>query len=302
MSPRVCLIFVPVAGHAKAGEDLLTIRGILTPFVVLDIYVTTVNMGAGQIAQRVRDHGFDLIVAAGGDGTVSEVANVMAGTYQPVGILPQGTANVFARRLEIPTDLRAACRTLLTGGDRYVDVVLCNDQPMIASLSIGFEAEAIATLSQKEKKRWGIWAYPIAQVKQLWGGLRPFEAEIEVEGEKRIVSASAITVANTVSRLTLLAQGPSRILPDDGQVSVTIIDPKSRLSAIVCGFVLLWAGLFQRSAHHPAITYFRACHLRVETTTPQAVILDGDPIDSVPFDIRCRPRSLRVVVPAQAGE
>lgn len=301
MSARVCLIFVPVAGHAKAGEDLLTIRRLLTPFVQLDIYVTTVNMGAGQIAQRVRNHGFDLIVAAGGDGTVSAVADVVAGTYQAIGILPQGTANVFAKRLGIPTDLQAACRTLLTGCDRYVDVVECNGQPMIASLSIGFEAEAVNSLSQSDKKRLRIWAYPYAQLRQLWGGLHPFKADIEVNGEKRVVSASAITVANAVSKFTLLAQGPGRILPDDGQVSVTIVDPKSRWSALICGFVLLGAGLFQRPARHPAITYFRTCDLRIETTPPQTVTLDGDRIESVPFEIHCRPRSLRVVVPQDSA-
>lgn len=127
------LIFNPVSGQGNAEEELAFIKQMLEPAMNLAVHFTTPKVSAEQLAQEAIAAQADLIIASGGDGTVSAVAGELMGTDIPLGIIPRGTANAFAVALGIParlTPLRSACETILAGKTRIVDAARCNGLPM----------------------------------------------------------------------------------------------------------------------------------------------------------------------------
>jgi diacylglycerol kinase (ATP) len=99
------LIFNPISGQGNAEEDLKLIQQLLKPAMELVVCLTTPEISAQQLAREAIEAKADLIIASGGDGTISAVAGVMVGTTIPVGIIPRGTANAFAVALGIPAYL-----------------------------------------------------------------------------------------------------------------------------------------------------------------------------------------------------
>ncbi|MCU0536079.1 MAG: methylglyoxal synthase [Hydrococcus sp. Prado102] len=110
------LIFNPVAGQGNAEQDLSLIRQILEPYLNLKIHQTTPEVNPEQLLKTALSTHADLVIASGGDGTVSAVAGALINTGIPLGIIPRGTANAFAVALGIPGSPRNACQIIL--GDR----------------------------------------------------------------------------------------------------------------------------------------------------------------------------------------
>ena len=138
-----CLIFNPVAGQSDPEQDLLTIQTLLEPEIDLDIRLTTPDVDAGQLAHEAVARGVHMIIASGGDGTLSAAAEALVGTNIPLGVISRGTANAFASALEIPDTIEAACQTILTGTMRVVDTARCNGKPMVLLAGVRFEAEMV---------------------------------------------------------------------------------------------------------------------------------------------------------------
>ena len=94
--PKVCLIHNPVAGLSEKDKDLPKIKGFLEPYVNLTVKETTEEITAAELTRNAIEEGFEQVVASGGDGTVSEVAQQLVGTDVTLGIIPRGTANALA--------------------------------------------------------------------------------------------------------------------------------------------------------------------------------------------------------------
>jgi len=150
-----CLIFNPVAGQSDPEQDLLTIQTLLEPEIDLDIRLTTPDVDAGQLAHEAVARGVHMIIASGGDGTLSAAAEALVGTNIPLGVISRGTANAFASALEIPDTIEAACQTILTGTMRVVDTARCNGKPMVLLAGVGFEAEMVEKADREAKKPLG---------------------------------------------------------------------------------------------------------------------------------------------------
>ena len=215
------LIFNPVSGQGDPNQDLKLIRQILEPQIQVNVVLTNEEISAGEQAQAAIAAGVDLVIASGGDGTVSAVAEAVMQTETPLGVIPRGTANAFSVALGIPTNLRAACETILTGTTRQVDVATCNHLPMILLGGIGFEAETVERANREMKNRFGVLAYLVAGMQQL-ADQAPFSAELEIDGEVNHFDCVAITVANAAPPTSVLAQGFGEVVNDDGLLDVTI--------------------------------------------------------------------------------
>ncbi|WP_295145804.1 MULTISPECIES: lipid kinase [unclassified Saccharopolyspora] len=131
-----------------------------------------------ETVESAVDDGHDLIVLGGGDGTVSSVVDVLAHREVPMGLLPLGTANDFARTMHIPDDLDAACRTIARGHVVDVDLGLCGGNYYVNRASAGLGAAVAQHMSASLKKRVGALAYPVATVQALRKH-RPFTATLE---------------------------------------------------------------------------------------------------------------------------
>ncbi|ACK68695.1 diacylglycerol kinase catalytic region [Gloeothece citriformis PCC 7424] len=293
-----CLIFNPVSGQNNPQHDLEIIQTFLQPYLNLDIYLTSLEKGADQLAQEAVQRGVELLIASGGDGTVSAVAKAAIGTGIPLAIIPRGTANAFANGLGLPLTLEESCLAILQGAMLTVDTALCNNQPMLLLAGIGFEANTVKEADRQLKDHFGIFAYILAGLDQL-KNLENFEVTLETECLKITVNASAITVANFAPPTSILAQGIGSNRPDDGLLDVTIIAPLNALEALSQAIELFECGIAHSNTENNHIGYLRVQKINITTNPPQPITLDGEMIegDSIIFEVI--PASLKVVASYQ---
>jgi YegS/Rv2252/BmrU family lipid kinase len=296
MKRSACLIFNPVAGQSDPEQDLLTIETLLAPKIDLDIRLTTPEVDAGQLAQEAVERGVHMIIASGGDGTLSAAANALVGTNIPLGVISRGTANAFASALGIPDTIEGACQTILEGTTRVVDAAQCNGKPMVLLAGVGFEAEMVEKADRESKNRFGMLAYIMAGVKQL-REFDTFEAKIETDEKVITVTAAAVTIANAAPATSILAQGPAGIIFDDGLLDLTVVAPENRTGAIASAYHLLQSAFRGDAAERDDIGYLRARRIKVTTEPPQKVVLDGEIIGTTPIDVECVPGGLTILVP-----
>jgi YegS/Rv2252/BmrU family lipid kinase len=253
--------------------------------------VTVVATAAEALAARP-----EIVVAAGGDGTVSAVAAALVGGDVPLGILPCGTANSFASAVGVPLDPDAAVATLVGGERRVVDTARCGDRTMILHAMIGLHARTLAATTGDAKRRWGSLAYVASAVREL-GDLTPFEVELVTEDRAVRCAAVAVAIANTAPTKTVLARGAGRAPPDDALLDVTIVSAVTIAELIATGVHLYRHAQRDEPATRDNVGYFSCRRVRVTASPPQHVLVDGEPAGDTPLEIECAPGSLAVIAP-----
>lgn len=297
MQPEsMCLIFNPVAGQGNPEQDLAMIRSILEPAIALNVQMTTPEVSAAELAREAIQLGVTALIASGGDGTISAVADALIGKNIPLGIISRGTANGFANALGLPIAIAPACESILAGHTRVVDAATCNGLPMLLLAGIGFEAETVKNAGREAKNWLGMLAYVAAGIDQL-GKMQQFDAEIETEDKIITVTAAALTVANAAPPTSILAQGVAGVIFDDGLLDLTIVSTKSKTTAIAASFELLTSALNGEAVNRPDIGYLRAKSFKINTNPPQNVVLDGEIIGHTPIEVECIPNGLIIFTP-----
>lgn len=299
------LIFNPVAGQGNPNTDLALIKEVLEPQILVNVIMTKPDLDPADQAREVIDHilsknehdmGRSLIIASGGDGTVSAVAGAAMGTGIPLGVVPRGTANAFSVGLGIPTNLRAACETILAGNTHVIDGACCNDIPMILLAGVGFEAGMVDGASRQLKNELGNLAYVLSGVRQL-AAAEPFTATLEIDGEVTTVTTNAITVANVAPPTSVLAQGMGEVIPDDGLLEVTISTSTTRLQGINALASLMAAAAWGNPTQRDDITCLRTKSIKITTDPSQKLVIDGEILEANPMMFECLPQALTVFAP-----
>lgn len=298
MTRSACLIYNPAAGQGNSEQDLATIKSILEPEFDLDIRLTTKEIGGGELARQALEDRAEIIIASGGDGTISAVAEALIQTDVPLGAIARGTANAFANALDLPDTIEGACQIIVDGATRKVDAGICNGKPMILLAGIGFEAETVEDADRQTKNRLGMLAYVLSGLKQL-KDFEKFDTTIETDEKIINVEVSAITIANAAPPTSILAHGTAGVIYDDGLLDVTIITPKSRASAIAISYHLLQTASNDEAAERDDIGYLRTKWVKVTTDPPQKVVLDGEIIGDTPVEVKCVPEALTVFTPKE---
>lgn len=143
---RACIIHSPGGGSADA-EGLEASRKLLEANFRIDVLEVSDDTSPGRLAQRAVVSGARVLIASGGDGTVSAVGGVLAGMSQRrgyrLGILPRGTANSIAAWLGIPSDVEGASAVITRGATRLLDTALVNGRPMLLMAGVGVHGDAI---------------------------------------------------------------------------------------------------------------------------------------------------------------
>lgn len=292
------LIYNPASGQGSVDQDLDLIKQLLQPHMSLHIHETAADTHPKELVKEAIAQNADLVIASGGDGTVSAVAGALIDTGVPLGIIPRGTANAFAVALGIPRlqPIRAACQTILAGHTLKVDAARCNGLPMILLAGVGYEAETVELANREMKEQWGAMGYLMAGW-QILDEQNPFDAEIEAEGEVQHIQATAITVANAAPITSILAQGAGQVIYNDGLLDITIAGAESKLQAVTTMLRMLGAALTKAGVQQQNVVHGRAKKIRITTNPPQKVVIDGELVGTTPIDVECIPSGLTVFAP-----
>jgi YegS/Rv2252/BmrU family lipid kinase len=296
MTPSVALIFNPKAGQGDPDRKLSSIQQTLEPYCHLKTYLTTRTIEPSQLTKLALRGGVRSVIAAGGDGTISGVANALVRTGIPLGVIPTGTLNSFAAVLGIPANLEAACRIILSGVTRSIDIARCNGKILTLQVAIGYEADTIAATDRAMKRTWGVLAYLVSGIQQL-RQLKRFRVSLASDRETIELNAASVTIANAAPAKNFLAQGPAGVICDDGLLDVTAIAPNHWTTALGTALHLFRSGLDRTRVEHQDVCCFRTRKIAIQTDPPQRVAIDGDLWGMTPVEIDCVPHGLTVYVP-----
>jgi YegS/Rv2252/BmrU family lipid kinase len=252
-----------------------------------------------RCARRAIKRGCDVVVAVGGDGAVNQVATALTGTPVALGIIPTGTGNLLAGNLGIPRRLDRAAETVLSGMSRRIDVgraaVGGKSHNFTVACGIGFDADVMDSTRTRSKRRWGKLAY-FASAIAVSGRIGNMTHEITLDGVTTETEAAQVIVANFGRMMAGLS--PRRpVLPDDGLLDVIVV----RASGPISGLPAAWEALRQTDLGDSSGGHaFRAQarKVRIATTHPRLVEIDGNVVGRTPVDVSILPAALSVIVPA----
>jgi diacylglycerol kinase (ATP) len=293
---RVYVILNPIAGTASAGEIHAALKRHLdTKEWIYDIYETTGKENVSEIVKAACENGAELVVAAGGDGTVAGVVNGLIPSGTPLGIIPVGTGNGLARALGIPLEVESAVQ-LLTGEHKIVsiDAMQVGEQYYILNVSTGISAEAIQETEPEQKRRFGIFAYAWTILGQALG-FQTRRFSLTADDRHLQVRANEILVSNG----TLLEEPPFPLGPpeglSDGQIEVYILTANHFFDYITT----LWDLLLRRPTKRSNLRHL-TIKKRISINAiqrPDPVQADGEPVGQTPVEIRVASGAIPVVVP-----
>jgi len=242
------------------------------------------------------DQGYDLIVAACGDGTVSLVVAEVMGHDIPIGIVPLGTGNAMARELGIPKRPEAALR-LLTGDlhTRTVDAMRAGGRHYLLAIGVGVSPTVMRRTSGAAKRRFGILAYVWHVIRELRGSDRR-TFSLTIDGRRRRVRCTEIEILNAANLGgTILTWHPAASL-SDARLLVCIV----RARTVAHYARLAWSMLLRREQPDHMECVHAERSVRIETPEPLPVQGDGELIGSTPIEVVVVPQSVRVVVPERS--
>ncbi len=254
------------------------------------ICATSRSGEAESMARRAAQEGFEKIVAAGGDGTVNEVVNGLAGSNATLGLLPIGTMNVFATELGLPAhDLELCWNIIQNANTRLVDLPSANGKYFVQLAGVGLDAQVVKETSNKLRRSFGPLSYLISAAQIA--ARQPPRLFIESENAS-IDEGSFVLIGNG-----RLYGGPfpffKHALIDDGLFDVVVFKRLGYLEIIK----YLQDVIFSSEIRVPEIEYFQTRRLRVESDQSVPVELDGELVGNCPVEFGVRERSLRVLVP-----
>jgi diacylglycerol kinase (ATP) len=290
---RTMLVFNPNAGQAEALERELVVASSVWREAgwTIQLEPTRAAGDGRRLGRLAAEQGLDLVVAAGGDGTINEVINGLAGTGTALATLPLGTMNVWARELRLPLQPRAAAEAMLTWQVRPIDLGRAGERYFLLMAGIGFDAAITADIQPAVKRRLGALAYVISGLRQALR-IRGARARLTIDGRSIRRRVLQVVVGNTqlYGGLVKITQHAAI---DDGLLDVCVIKGDNGLSAV--RRVLAIIG--RRQSRDPEIEYYRARAVQITARPALPVQVDGDSIGRTPMRFEIAPAALQALLP-----
>ena len=280
------IILNPAAHSERAKRKRSQVESLARDCVVC---TTTCTGDAELMARRGAEEGFEKIVAAGGDGTINEVVNGLAGTNVTLGLLPIGTMNVFATELGLPVHDLEFCWNIVKGDStRSVDLPKANQKFFVQLAGVGLDAQVVKETSSQLKRNFGPLSYLISAAQVA--ARQPPRLFIQSE-DASIDEGSFVIVGNC-----RLYGGSFRFFKhaviEDGLLVVIVFKRLGYVEIIK----YLQDVIFSSDIRVPEIEYFQTRQVRVESDQIVPVEVDGELVGNCPVEFSLHERSLRVLV------
>jgi len=321
------LIYNPSGGQVVVRHELDNVVAFLGRYGwSTTLRETSRPSEATQLARQAVNRGARVVVAAGGDGTINEVANGLVNTDAALGVLPMGTTNSWALQMGIPAlnpllpstqaakmiaaleervarplpanyyrkVLLNAAQVLIDGRTVSVDMGELSGRYFLMWAGIGFDAAIAESIPLKEKKALGSWAYvlPAIESASRYSGT---DAWLDLDGKVIKVNTPFVVVSNIQLYGGMIAIG-AKACVNDGKLDVCVFKGGGFFTFVQQAMKVL----AHKHLEDPQVEYYQCHEIAVESAHSLPVHVDGEPCARTPVTIRTVPSSLKVIVPKTA--
>ncbi|MBO4646273.1 MAG: diacylglycerol kinase family lipid kinase [Bacteroidales bacterium] len=292
---RILFIINPISGTRHSDNIERIARTTLDPTRFdMEFQMTRYKGHGAELARDAVTAGVDIVAAAGGDGTMNEVATQLVGTSTTFALIPHGSGNGMAYHLHIPLHLQKAIRIINDMHVEPVDTCMVNGQHFFSVAGIGFDAKVAFDFNQDAHR--GFSNY-FKHILKNYFHYRQVNYKIEYDGKTLLCPAFFITFANSSQWGYNVKIAPMASL-QDGKLDICIVKkPKLFLKLLNVDLPKLLTSHFDRSN---IVKYIQSEHIHIipQTEEPTYLHIDGDAAGIVQeIDLQVFPQSLKVIVP-----
>lgn len=321
------LIYNPYGGQVVVRHELDNVVAFLNRYGwSVTLRETSKPLEATELARHAVNRGAKVVIAAGGDGTINEVANGLVNTDVALGVLPVGTTNAWALQMGIPTlnpmlpgiqavkliaaleeriarplpasyyrkVLLDAARVLVEGQTVAVDMGELSGRHFLMWVGMGFDAAVAQSVLVKEKRALGSWAYVFPAIESAYR-YSSTDVCLNLDGKVVNVSTPLIVVSNIQLYGGMLAIG-AKACVNDAKLDVCIFKGGGFFTFVQHAMKVL----SHRHLQDPTVEYYQCREIVVESARSLPVHVDGEPFTKTPVVIHTVPSSLKVIVPKTA--
>ena len=282
---------VVILNPAARGERARTLHARIASLTDGAVLKSTSRSGeAESLARTAVKEGFETVVAAGGDGTINEVVNGLAGSDATLGLLPLGTMNVFATELGLPSGNLSRCWQIIQEEHvRRIDLPSANGKHFVQLAGVGFDAQVVQETSRAFKRSFGPLSYLISAA-QIAARRPP---RLKIESENAVTEEGSFVLVGNGR----LYGGPfpffKQAVIDDGLLDVLVFKRLNYIEIVR----YMQNVIFSSQITSPKVEYFHTKSLRVTSEGDVPVEIDGELIGNCPVEFKIRRRALRVLAP-----
>lgn len=290
--PRILIVHNPVSGRRCTALLDGVLQRLRAAGCTVALCRTARRGDAERLAAEASPDRYDAVAVAGGDGTINEALNGMAASPLPLGLIPMGTANVFAAELGLPLSAEGIARTLLEGRSQRIDLGLASGRRFAMMAGVGFDAHVVRGIDPRIKRAAGKGAY-------VWQSLveivryRPQRFLVTLDGVDR--EAASAVIANGHYYAGRFTCAPAASLTD-ACLHVCLFKSQGRSAVLRYSLALLLGTLHRRGD----IEIVPATRIGIAGEGGGPVHGDGDIIAKLPLEITLDPTGIEVIVPQTA--
>ncbi|MBL4603868.1 MAG: diacylglycerol kinase family lipid kinase [Emcibacteraceae bacterium] len=287
---KLLIIFNPTAGRRQVSKFQAIVAKLKANGLSLDIVETKSEGHATRAARdNVTSH-YDMIVAAGGDGTINEVINGLCPYKIPLAIIPLGTVNVLALEIKLKTDINSIVKYLMDGIVKECWLGKINDHYYSLMLSVGHDAKSVQNVSKTLKKYFGRAAYIISYLASV---IKNGNTLYKVTIDNKVYQASNVIVCNGKLYGGHYICAPDASLSDE-TMFVLLAKKKGRLSALKYAFLMV----MQKYPFSRSIEIIETRSLYIESNEMcEPIQTDGDSYGTLPGKVSISDESLNLLYP-----
>ena len=288
---RHALLVNPSSGSGRAAKLLPQVERELRARNAVFRTVKTRSLGHGIEEALAAAESGEVPVVMSGDGLIGAIGGALADSTAPLGVIPGGRGNDFARVMDIPTGIPEAVSVLLAGEERQIDVGEVNGRRFLCIASTGFDSDANRRANDTRIVRGNlVYAYAAFRTLATW---RPADFTVTIDGERHEHRGYSVAVANSKAFGGGMLIAPDALL-DDGLFDVVLTGEESKLS-----FVRNLPKVFKGThVELDVITVLRGAEVEISASRPFEIYADGEHIADLPAKLRLLRRALRVIAPA----